>query len=261
MPTGILGVIERVIWVLKSVKNLWLFLLDYLGFLKNKIIVFKTRNGLSVLARAGTTDKSELVLVFSDREYPKKYFPSKKRPVIVDVGAHIGTFTLYIYKELKKKEPIVYAIEPSLSNFDLLKKNCQKNGVRAGLFNVAISDKNGIGYIDLRKDTDNFSVESTPGREKAFFQSCRTLTLEEFCREHGIGPIDLLKVDGEGAEYRIFPESIDFIKKRVKKILIEVHEIDRKKSYANFEKFMLKHGFIIENKIFPTVVLLSNSGL
>lgn len=256
MPTGIIGFLKRLWWTFKSLDNIGVFLFDYTGKIKNQDLIYQTRNGLKIAARAGTADKSEVILIFSDREYPKKYFPQKQRPVIVDIGAHIGCFSLYVFKELVGEKPIIYSVEPSRINFEYLERNNRMNEANLHCCEVAIGGKDGFGFIDTRRSPDTFYVEET--KRSKYYQKCQTMTLEGFCQREGIKKIDLLKVDCEGAEHKIFNQAIDFIKKNVRSVFVEVHHIGEFENYQNFETYILQNNFRIVRKIFPTVIFVRN---
>lgn len=263
MPTGIIGFFKRVYWAFASIDNVWLFVLDYFGLIKKRTVIYNTKNGLRVLVRSGTADKSEIALIFSDREYPKKFFPDGKNKVVLDVGAHIGSFSLYLKKELIKKNPIIYAIEPNPENFAILKKNVELNHFdNINCCKLAIGNWSGTGFMDCRKSSDAVSVERKPFfQENKFFRKCQIMTLEKFYLKNKIGKVDLLKIDCEGMEYGIFKDSIEFIKKHVKTIFLEVHDFDQVRNYPNFEKYILSQGFIVEAKMFPTVAFLRNTAI
>lgn len=89
------SVLYKLFLVIKVIKNLNIFFLDYFGVLSNRLLVYKTWSGLSIWARAGTSDKGEMAIIMGDSEYPKKFFPSGRDVVMVDIGAHIGLFSLY----------------------------------------------------------------------------------------------------------------------------------------------------------------------
>jgi len=263
MPTGIIGVIKRIYWVIKGIRNPWVFALDYLGLIKKKMIVYSTRSGVKVWARPGTADKSEIALIFSNKEYPEKFFPKRKNLVVLDIGSHIGLFSLFLKKKIESLNPNIFAIEPDPENFSLLKKNIELNhfeGIKC--FNLAIGNWNGIGHIDKRKLSDAFVVERNISLElKKYYRQCQVLTLERFCKQNKIKKIDLLKIDCEGMEHEIFKDSIKFIKKNIRTIFLEVHDLDQERNYLNFEKYISSQGFLVKAKMFPTVAFLENTSL
>lgn len=266
MPKGLSGLIQRILWVIKSIDNIFLFLLDFLGFMAGRDLIYRTKNNLKMIARGGTEDKSEVVLIFSDREYPKKYFPKKDNPIIVDIGAHIGCFSLYIARESKRKNPRIYSVEPGVENFKYLEINNRLNKSGLKCFNLAIGERTRVGYLNTQKGPDSFFIdEATDDRKKdlGYYQKCRVMTLEDFCCLAKIERIDLLKLDCEGSEYKILRKSMDFIEKNVENILIELHNTDLHKvnkteKFSEFVSYMQKNNFEIKGEIFPAVLFMVN---
>ena len=238
--------IKKISLTLKAIRNINIFILDFLKIIRNKDVVYKTRNGVKIIARAGTTDAGEIVIVHADMEYPKRYFPQKEEPVILDIGANIGAFSIYLCKELEAKDPTIYAIEPSGENFYYLKRNVSLNGFSSiRCFNIAIFDKNGAGYIDTNCDYDAFSVLD----EKNKSTDCDEIdivTLESFCEDNHVGQIDLMKIDIEGGEYRVFNKSINFIKSNIRSIFIELHNLNEVDNINRFKEYI-----VVLLKIFP----------
>lgn len=262
MPRGFAGILKKIYWSFRSVKNFWLFVLDHAGFIKKEEYILKTHSGLSLLVRSKTTDKSEVALIFSNKEYPKRYFPQNDRPVIIDIGAHIGCFSLYVGDKLKLNKPKIYSIEPSDENFRLLAENMHLNGFNFQCFKLAISNYEGNGYLDIKKSSDSFCLKKTvTPRDRKSCQLTSVSTLENFCKLQKVQKIDLLKIDCEGEEYKIFKSSIKFLKEKVKYIFAEVHNINSEENYLKFEKFVKENNFLVVCKMFPTVVFLKNLNL
>ena len=178
---------------MKVIKNKHLFIFDFFGFEKNKEVVYRTRDNLKFFARGGTSDKSEIVIVCSGSEYPPKFFPQTGNDLlIVDIGAHIGTFSNYISRSLEEFSPSVYAIEPALSNFEYLEKNTKSNFPNSiKCYHLAIGARDGLGYIDVEKEYDAFQVRSREEFDKRQnrLEECRVVTLQTFCREQKIDKI------------------------------------------------------------------------
>ena len=81
----------------------------------------------------------------------------------------------------------------------------------------------------------------------------------EFCKKNKIESVDLLKMDIEGSEYEVFSSSLGFIKKHVKSIFVELHNLDKVKNYNNFKKQIVKQGFVIKAEIMNRTIFLSNT--
>lgn len=126
--------------------------------------------------------------------------------VIFDVGANLG---IYSFAALAAEpNTIVHAFEPTPEIAAKLEMAAELNGVRGlKVHQVAVSSAN--GYARLNRclgDTGsnggmNFifgdAGEGDPSRVE-------TVRLDDFCDEHGIDRVDLLKVDVQGHEFEVF---------------------------------------------------------
>lgn len=244
---------------LKVVKNLKTFLLDYFRLLKDNQIIY-TKNHLKFYFRAGSSDIGEVIIICSDCEYPKKFYPKKNNSVIVDIGANIGAFSIYISSVLKKYHPKIYAIEPSKENFIQLKKNLLLNKIKnVKPLELAISDKNKQYYLDREGGFDTFNISEK--KKKSLDQIVEGQTLKKFCQSNRISKIDLLKIDIEGGEYALLNSSMHILKKKVAVIMIEVHDLNKKYNRVNFLKKISKSNFTVAKVILDRTYILINKNL
>jgi len=133
---------------------------------------------------------------FDDVWLREVYFPykPKKGDVVVDIGAHMGFFTVKVARSVKE----VIAFEPDPYNFRFLLTNIKHNdlsNVRA--LNCALGDrdcdiflKRGYGYdrTKVTEDHTKYKVEMK--------------TLDTLVKEQGIVP-KVVKIDAEGYEMKI----------------------------------------------------------
>ncbi len=139
----------------------------------------------------------ELIL---DRIYERGGFTfASDLQTVVDAGAHAGIFSLMASQWAER----VISIEASRVNFDLLKLNVDRNHIEnIDPRNLALWSKTGE-MLDL-----DATVDSGCGRvhddslhdERG--NRVESISLDDLIKE--IGPIDLLKIDIEGAEYETF---------------------------------------------------------
>jgi FkbM family methyltransferase len=136
------------------------------------------------------------------------------RDLVVDGGAHVGTFTAMASAASRA----VLAVEPSPVNAALLRRNVEKNGLgNVEVVEAALWSRSGT--IGLRVDglSSSASVIDAAGSEVEVV----AWPLAELVREHG--PIDLLKLDIEGAEFPLIHETPDEVLGDIGAIVGELH--------------------------------------
>jgi FkbM family methyltransferase len=160
---------------------------------------------------------------------------------VLDCGANAGFFAAYLRMMAKSQIDTYVAVEPHPGNFALLQEQVrrQRPARRVSLYNIAISDRDGV--IRFHWDTDNRAhriAQNTGAVEVP------TLSVSTLLDREGIDVLDLLKVDIEGGEKEILG-SIDSWKDRVKVMLVELHPwIDKNLTFDWFASQMRLHGFI-----------------
>jgi len=162
------------------------------------------------------------------KSYGVDYFKSifeKKKPVIIDIGANIGEFSIFCAKRSSK----VFSIEHDKSVYPMLKLNLEKFFPdNTASFNLSISNKTGIQNIfygtltgsttliePIEKRDFNEKMEiSRFSPEDKVWDLTKSITLDDFIDENKIEFIDLIKCDAEGAE----PEVIEGLKRNLEKV-------------------------------------------
>jgi FkbM family methyltransferase len=119
--------------------------------------------------------------------------------IFVDVGACYGIYAL-IASTIVGRTGRVIAFEPSTRAFPILQKNISLNNltnVRASC--LALSDKSGRTYLYHHPNVGCDSL----AKDDSFTESVQetvTETLDNVIRELGIGHVDVIKMDVQGAE-------------------------------------------------------------
>jgi FkbM family methyltransferase len=127
----------------------------------------------------------------------------KPEMTILDIGAHIGTFTLLASKKVGLNGKVI-AVEAETDNFNQLKKNIDLNEIKNVIpINVALSDFNGEKDFFITKGSGCHSFLPTLGQEIVDKIKIKVKSLDTLMKELNIGKIDLLKIDAEGAELEI----------------------------------------------------------
>lgn len=155
-------------------------------------------------------------------QYIKNKLSNVSRIIVFDVGANVGNYSKAV-SSIFSKNTMIHAFEPSLNTFEILVKNT--NGLDSILTrNFGMSDKS--EEVTLYKNNDQSGLSSVYKRRLNHFnismdqtEMIRLRTIDEYCQEHEILRINLLKIDIEGNELRalngarhmIESENIDFV--------------------------------------------------
>jgi FkbM family methyltransferase len=136
--------------------------------------------------------------------------------VFLDVGAHIGAYTLRAAKRVGESGR-VYAVEPDPMNARLLRSSVRVNGFsNVIVIEAAASDVEGDAEFWMHPKGDMSSVGRMWGGNR--LTKVRTIRLSKIINEDDVR---LVKVDVEGYEDRIIPDLLDNIK--FDYALIETH--------------------------------------
>ena len=154
--------------------------------------------------------------IFSDKDY--ELAKRGKDLVVLDVGANVGMFSLFI-KDYARK---IYAVEPSRRVFACLKENT-KDWDNIEIFNVGLMNRKGKEFL-YGKEEETPQTMMIKGDQKELID---IITIEEFMNENKIDHIDVMKIDTEGAEYVILADnSFKAVAEKIDFIIGETHYID-----------------------------------
>ena len=143
----------------------------------------------------------------------------------MDIGSNIGSSAIYwLTRNTYNK---VYCYEPSITNFKKLEKNLKIFKSRCILYNEAVSNYNGLGYLNLEK-TGTYSSLNVIKKNYEYFDKEKVKVidindcLEKIIKENK--EVDILKIDNEGEELK----TVSSIKKNYWKYIksINVDGID-----------------------------------
>ena len=148
---------------------------------------------------------------------------NKKRPkTIVDIGGHIGTFSV-LAKTLWRKARIIH-LEPSIRSHELARKNLEPFKNVECLYGAMMYDKEATALVDDTRSTGGCTMRSEQWCEehldeerlKEFadrgidityykrYVGTPLYTLEDIIDKYALQYIDILKLDCEGAENDFF---------------------------------------------------------
>ena len=139
----------------------------------------------------------------------------KRGDIVVDVGAHIGYFTV-ILADIVGDRGKVFAFEPNPKTFSILKKNIETNNIK----NVVL-EKLALSNIETEEFVKEAELSAGTVVDKNFTQGIKvkTTTFDKYF--HDI-KIDFIKIDVQGAEYNILNGGEKIFEKKPK-CIIEIH--------------------------------------
>ena len=215
--------------------------------LKDDECVAKFRNGTKCIIRNKSDSAVFLENFFLDSYTQEKGFDIKENDLVIDVGGHVGYFTIYAAKKAKNGKIITF--EPSKESFNVLKNNLKINNIQNVIIeNVGVGAKSGTAILNVDVDhgIGNSIFFSSKNSEK---EDIRITTIPEIVKKYKIESIDLLKLDCEGAEFEIILNLPSTILNTIKKISMEIHEIENF-DIIDIEKFLVKNNFSVRRKYF-----------
>ncbi|MFE4538313.1 FkbM family methyltransferase [Streptomyces scopuliridis] len=197
--------------------------------------------------------------IFGAESYLQGGIVLRENSVVFDVGANIGMFSLFVGARCPSAE--VFAFEPVVDVFDLLRRNLEQHGVSARLFPMGLSDLDqeitfnfypGISIMSCQSDyadldnevglikryVENARENGPAGRDahlsqvetlvsRDFEVTERRCTLRRFSAvvdEYAVPRVDLLKIDVQRAELDVLLGIDTRHWPLVQQISMEVHD-------------------------------------
>lgn len=191
---------------------------------------------------------------FIQGKYSAWFDGNKKFHTVVDVGANIGIFTEFLIRNKIARK--VYSIECDEVALNDLKRNYEFND-NVKVIGKALSHSN--DPITFYHCPENSVISSTiPPTKVAHHRagllgSCEikveTITIKDLVKE--LGHINLLKIDIEGAEYKVIEDLDPLTCKYIDNLFIECHffESDYKEKYASLLSKVKSIGYKAEGAI------------
>jgi FkbM family methyltransferase len=179
----------------------------------------------------------------------------KEEDCFVDIGAHIGYFSLLAAK-IVGDHGTVFSFEPEKKNYDHLKQNIAMNDLtNIKTFNIALSSDDKEGELFVNSDNDGghalWDVSKHPfnknSRHAHVKQAVTIATLDSIIQSESIDRIHLIKIDTEGTEHNILQGSLNTIKRcKVPYIICEINRFGLKQmgtSETRLREFMKELGY------------------
>jgi len=208
----------------------------------NKFLYHISLRGLGILNYYGE-------YFIGEKYWLREYLKNIKRPVVIDVGAHVGDYTRDVLE--CNQGALIFAFEPHPMAYKKLITNVTSNNIHA--FNLAVGNVNGITEL-YDYDTEDSSVHASlykdvieglhKGKSKSY--SVNIIKLDDFLQEKDIDRIDLLKIDTEGNEYNVLLGVESYLRSnKIRAIHFEFNEMNivSKVSFKDFWDLLDKYKF------------------
>ena len=171
---------------------------------------------------------------------------AQDRPVVVDVGANVGFFSLFMF--YRYPNATVHSFEPMPFNFQTLNKyRAAYPSFDWHIHQQAVSDADTpitlhATYLDAF--TTMATVFDVPGDSQQI--EVEATSLSDAMSKNAIKRIDVLKLDCEGAEYRILYALPPELLKKIGMLIIETHQgTQADENTRALASYLEQHGFAL----------------
>jgi FkbM family methyltransferase len=184
------------------------------------------RGGLEVVCPNRDGARFAVYELFADDTYELAWFTRRLRkdPVVLDLGGHIGSFSLAISQLFPESR--IDAYEPTSFTAGYLRRNVEHNGLsdRLRVFESAVSAQTGVLVMAVCDDGsahNGVMLVGAPGTTSVEVPT--TALADAFAAAPG--PVDLVKFDIEGAEYDAILQSSPDLWTSVSRVVMEYHDM------------------------------------
>lgn len=187
---------------------------EHLSTLIKPLCQFRWQN-YNFFARRVDWGSVNTVLLEGEYDFVKHLLKDNHQPKILDLGANIGTFSLFVFG--MRPQAVSHSVEASSDVYRVLDKNCKVNqSLNWHTSHAAVWSCDGeIKFQNSTKISTQGKI-SSEGNEIV-----KTITLENLMNNLQ-GEIDVLKMDIEGAEEEVICASESLLS-RVQHLIVQVH--------------------------------------
>jgi FkbM family methyltransferase len=172
-------------------------------------------------------------------------FTPKEGDTVIDIGAHIGLYTITSSKQVGNTGKVV-AIEADPDNFWLLKRNIALNNLTNVLpLNYAVfSTRTRMKLYEQSASAKYNSLMLARARTENYVE-VNADTLDSILEQNGITQVNWIKIDVEGAEFEVLKGSTKMLSGETVSLLVEIHNINDPRHYDNIVDFLKYHNYEI----------------
>lgn len=218
-------------------------------------------NGLRIRHQSPAETEHFYANIFVDRAYLQQGLKIPENATVLDVGANIGMFSLFVATE--RPDARIFAFEPAPPLFDILSGNIRLGAPNARAFDVGLGAGPASARLTFYPQTSGMSSFSPDLAEetavlRAILQShvrqgrddiaallenesgimdarfvaeefvCKIEPLSRMLRDLAIGRVDLLKIDVQKLELEVLKGIGEEQWPMIDQIVVEVHDVEQR---------------------------------
>ena len=173
-------------------------------------------------------------------------FAPKEGDTVIDIGAHIGRYTITSSKQVGKTGKVV-AIEADPDNFQLLKRNIALNKLTNVMpLNYAVfSERTRMKLYEQSASAKYNSLMLARAARTKNYVEVEADTLDSILKLNEVNQVNWIKIDVEGAEFEVLKGSTKTLSSENMSLLIEIHNIEDPSHHHNIVDFLQYHNYEI----------------
>lgn len=197
-------------------------------------------------------DRESFEVIIDSESFISLWLKPTKGEVLVDIGTHIGKYTLKTAKVVGDTG-MVLAIEANPVNYQVLSKNLKLNNIENVIaLNLAAWDQDCtlklfVGHVGGHHSVKiNWNLGSYKVRARA---------VDDVIKEYEINKVDWIKIDVEGAEWEVLCGLTKTMEEHKAKIIIELsyENLDKIKKFLKLHEYgMVKICPMFEGVVYGT---------
>src|ERR687893_730507 len=188
-------------------------------------------------------NKEDFIIMTKHEEEIIRQFRPKEGDTVVDIGAHMGRYTITSSKSVGESGRVI-AVEAHPYNFRLLQDNLRLNKLtNVCALNLAVYSKKArlklylpdedLGYTGHHSLMTNYLATKYSEEIERRFIEVEADTLDNLLKARGINQVNWIKIDVEGAEYEVLKGAREVLSSENVSLLVEIHNIEDPSHYHN----------------------------
>jgi FkbM family methyltransferase len=205
-------------------------------------VIIKNHLGM-FYCRAQTNDA---LIVSETHEFPlRQFFKEIEEGIFVDIGAHVGKYTVQVARQLQNGRGKVISIEAHPENYRILVKNIKLNNLTNVIaLNVACWFEN--GKVKLYQDSESTTTAAYSAVEtfQGDYVTVDAKKLDNILKEFKIDMVSFMKLDVEEAEFEVLCGAEQLLRRNKNlKIIFESHTQTMKEKCKSI---LEQYGYTLE---------------